>query len=274
MLIYRRTPEEIEQIALDALNKTDIKNNGEGSPSLGIVKAINEMIGILYDSLDTNIDAATFSKAEQGFVDLIGELFNCPRNYGETDEEYKYRISNQVSIVASANKTSIEFATYNIENVTKVVLVPYTHGIGSFSAYVITDTMLVGNDLDSVLSTVQEKVDTVAAYGIRTYVVAPKPLTVSMNVNVIFKQGTSSTIQSTVRSDVARNIKAYVDALDMNEGLVVAEIIDTIMDLNSAIYDVAINSITINNKAIVVNNYTPHSYEKLYVPSTSYITVG
>lgn len=271
MIIYRKSPKELEQEAVKNLGGTRINATGDGSVALSIIKSVNSIISQLYQDLDNNIQSGFLSTAQDGFLDLIGELLSCYRLPGESNDNYRYRISQQVNVSSGANRAALEIETSSLEGVRKVVLAPYTRGIGSFSAFVVPSTY---DSLNSSLVNVQNVLNSLEAFGIRGVAEAPKPLLVKMKLQVSFKNSVSQSTHSSIKESIKRELKILIDRLDMGNDLIISEIFQRVRNVNDNILDVSIQSITVNNKPILVANYIPRIDEKFFVEHINDIIVN
>lgn len=271
MIVYRKSPAELEQGAIKSLEGTRISTTGDGSVALSIIKSVNSIISQFYQDLDSNTQNGFLSTSQGSFIDLIGESLNCSRLPGETNDNYKYRISQQTSVNAGANRTSLEIETNSLEGVKKVVLSPYTRGIGSFSAFVVPNTY---EDLSSSLTRVQEVLDSVGAFGVRGIAEAPKSLLIKMKLQVSFTSGTYQSSRASIKDNIKREIKSLIDNIEIGSSLVMSEIFQVVRNVSDSILDVSIRSIEINNKPILVKNYIPRVDEKFFVEHIGDIIVG
>lgn len=271
MILYKKSFNEIEKSAIENLKKTRINNFNEGSRVLSIIRSVNIMLEQFYDDLDKNAQMGYLSTAQGGFLDLIGELLDCKRREGESNDNYRYRIANQVYVIAGGNKTSLEVETLNIPGVRKVRFANFTRGIGSYSAYVIADSL---DQINEAVERVQEVLDSNTSFGIYGVAESPRIIPVSMSLSVIFKSGVSLSQQQTVIQEVRRSLKEYIDKLEMGEGFVASALYQIARNVSDSIFDVEILEIKINSKPILVANYNPYWDEKLYVRSIEDIDAG
>lgn len=270
MLVYRKNMIELEREAVESLSKTRINNVHDGSRALSLVRALNSIIYDFYDELDRTVDYAFLSRAEGGFLDLLGELLNCERDIGESDENYRFRISNQIQVVAGGNRLSIEMQVRNIPEVKKIIFRNFTRGTGSFSAYVITSNL---EEVNSAISTVQEILDRSTSFGVKGVAESPRILEVSMLMNIVFSSTTPNASKSSIILDVKRKTKEVIDKIDMGEPLIISSLFQEIRNVHPSIFDVVIQRITVGSKPILVSNYTPYWDEKFFVRSIESIEV-
>jgi uncharacterized phage protein gp47/JayE len=271
VILYRKSEKELEQDAIIRLRETKMNNTSEGSRTLSLTRAINSVISEFYSELERNTRLSFLSTSRGYFLDLIGELLGCERLPGESDSNYKYRISNQVGVVAGGNKKSIEVETLQVEHVKKIILKPYTRGIGSYTAYVIATTLDKANE---AVENVQRILDKKTSFGILGVAELPRTVPVGMSLTIVHKSGTTSSEKSFNKSEAARRIKSYIDNLDMGEPLIASAIYQTVRNISPSIYDVIIHYININSRPIMVTNYSTLWDEKLYVRSTEDIQVN
>lgn len=263
MILYDRSEAELNRIALDYLGNTDITNTKPGSRARILLRTFNRLLRSYYATLDFNVTMAFVSHATGPFLDEIGLLLNCTRLEGETDDNYRYRITHQVESAAAANETAIRLAALSVDGVVDVFLRPYSHGTGSFSVYFTTETPPDPEEEDEILGRVQAAIDSVKAYGVKGVATRPKNLFVSLEVQVGFDPSVRDRMG--ISRDIERAVRRRINELSMGEELIIT---DLIYDIRAAggdsVKDCSIATMRINNKPVVVHNYKPHWDEKFY----------
>jgi uncharacterized phage protein gp47/JayE len=271
MILYDKTEEELNAYALEMLGKTNISNDKPGARARIILEIENKVLRSYYSALDFNVTMAFVSKAKDAFLDEIGALLNCTRVEGEDEENYRYRITQQVYVAEGCNQTAIRLAALSVENVVDVVLTPYTFGTGSFSVHVITDSL---STLPDTVRKVQEEMDKVQAFGVKGTAVAPKTLSVGCGLILSFAIGVSDKTKRSIASDTKRAIKSYINSLSMGEELVMSSIIQIARDAGkNKVKDAVISRMEVDKQPILLNNYIPYWDEKLYVSTDDDITI-
>ena len=225
-------------------SETSITYTGDGSIARSILETVNEKIEEYYEEFDFNLAMAFVSTAEGSFLDLIGELLDCERQTGEDDENYRYRITNQVYVVAGANRTAIRLSCLSVDNVKDIVISEFSRGPGSFSVYVDVDDYTTEN---STINDVQSKIDEVKAQGVYGEALIPLKTIIDMNVKLVFESGTDN--KGPIIGDARQAIIDYIHNLDIAEDLHAASLISEIMDTDDSIRDVQIESFFVDDVA-------------------------
>ncbi|MDK2600686.1 baseplate J/gp47 family protein [Bacillus stercoris] len=245
-------------------SQTDITNTDPGSVARTFLEVLTEEFYEFYDELDLAVSMGFVSTATGSYLDLIGALLDCKRNPGEDDENYRSRIISQVYVVAGANLTSIRLKALSVEGVNDVKFKQYSHGAGSFTCYVITSDPQASRD---VLDAVQAVVDDTKAYGVYAEVTTPVLIPVELMVRLIFSSDAGTTEKNTIRQGVIKEVRQYVDNLELGETLIINELIQRIMDVSTKIKDTDIYGLNINNVSQYVTNVTIKADEKFILDS-------
>ncbi len=271
MIMYDISEEELNQQALELLAETDITNMKPGSRARAILKVVCRMLRTYYRTLDFNLTMAFVDKATGSFLDSIGLLLNCHREPGESDDNYRYRITHQVYVVEGANRTAIRLRALSVDKVADVYLTPWTFGTGSFTVHVITNNLA---DLDETVAKVQEELDECEAFGVKGLAMPPKILPVTMKLAITFSGTSQTSVRPTTIADISRAVRAYIDGLGMGEELVLSKINQIVHNVRQQdIVDVALTNMTVKGRPVLISNYKPYWDEKLYVAAASDIQV-
>ena len=91
----------------------------------------------MYQYIEDNKNPYLFTNTFGSDLDSLGYWVNLPRVEEETDEHYKYRLKDWVLSSESSNTTAIENAILNPIYSSNIQYVPYTHGSGTGTCYVI-----------------------------------------------------------------------------------------------------------------------------------------
>lgn len=245
-----KTFDELQEETLQELNAIGL-NNEPGSIARLFLSIINKNIADLYDVLNINHMRAFLSTSSGDALDLIGELLNCQRRFGESDDDYKYRISQQYLVNASSNETSIRLAALSVDGVQDVLLKPHSMGSGTFSVILIIDRTY---DADAVIETVKENIDKTVGYGIKYNVVTPTLTYVKFGFKLYMNETISDADAQSIRYDVQSNIADYINSLAVGEDIMIDKITQVIMNTSDKIISNQNTSFYINNiKAIYVN---------------------
>jgi hypothetical protein len=230
---------------------TDITNTDPGSVARTFLDVLSEEFYEFYSELDLSVTMGFVSTAVGTYLNLVGQLLHCTRIAGETDDNYRARITNQVYVVAGANLTSIRLKALAIPNVKDLVFKQYTHGAGSFTCYIITYDPSIDR---STISAVQSVVDDTKAYGVYAEVLTPLLIPIELQVRLVFSSDAIDAEKSAIRQNVVKAIRNYIDGLAMGDNFVLNELTQQIMDVSSKIVDLDVYGLAVNNVQKFVGN--------------------
>lgn len=257
-LLIQKTMDELMKTAMSRLAKTPITETSAGGIARLLLAVFNEQLASdapdgqgFYKRLEVAHAQAFLSTAEGYSLDLIGQLLNCRRQSGESDDDFRYRISKQTLTLAAANATAIRLAALSVDGVSDVVMKPYTHGTGSGSLYIYTSDP---TQAASLVEQVQAVVDDVAAYGVRVAVFAPNNVEVEVYVRLIFDKQASEADKKLVRAKATQALKDYINSRGPGEELVINEMIKQVMSASDLIYDAEIARFVIDGRPVVIAN--------------------
>ncbi len=250
-MIITKSLDELMTQTMERLSGTSITEIGPGGVARLLLAIMNENLSEFYSIFSLNLAQACISQATEGNIDLIGFMLSCPRITGESDDNYKYRVCNQVLTIASANETAIRLAALSVDLVKNVILKPYTFGTGSFSIYIITDTP---NTSQETINEVQSKINEVKGYGIRFAVFIPKTIPIEFKAMIIFTKGTDDATKKIITIQAKQLIRDYINSRMPGESIVINEINEIIMSISETIYDYQITSFAINGRLALATN--------------------
>jgi uncharacterized phage protein gp47/JayE len=152
----------------------------------------------------------------------------------ESDENFRYRISNATLTAERANETAIRLACLSVDGVADLLIKPYARGIGTFDVIVIP---IEGIATQSLLDKVQEKIDTYQALGMRGTAIAPSIVPVDIEVKLVFVNNTTDYEKTTIRMNAKTAIESYIVNIPIGGTFIVNEMRQQIMDVSSKIKD-------------------------------------
>lgn len=152
----------------------------------------------------------------------------------ESDENYRFRLSNKVVSAVSGNSSSIRQAVLSVPGVVDMSLVPRTHGNGTFTIFPKSSEPILS---DGLMLAVKNSVEATMAGGSLSYVEAPTYLAVAFNLELRFLPGVD---RNAIFSNARLAIMDYVNNLDLGGEIVINEIIQRIMSLDDKIMDMNI----------------------------------
>lgn len=266
-----KTKEEILQDMLtDLAEHTVFTNVAPGSRVRALFEIIAQRLGEVYTSLERVESRAFVSRAQGAFLDLHAEKFGLVRHLGESDENLRYRITHFHESLPG-KREAIRLAALSVPLVKTVHLMPFTHGGGSFSLYVIPHAL---EQMEETVILVEEAIADLVPEGIRAVVLAPRILEVRLDMVAVFADGVSESARTEARREARRVTKAYIDALDMGKPIVLAQMIHQILSARSELADIQLRRIEIDRRPLLIRNVVPYWDEKFYVRSLADIHVA
>lgn len=250
IVLNTKTFEELRQEATHDLEAVGF-NTSPGSIAKLFMNIVNKNIANLYNTLTVNHLRAFVTTADGNALDAIGVLVHCSRLTGESDENYRYRITQQCLTLATSNETAIKLTALTCEGVNNVVLKPYSMGAGSFTVIVISDEDVTSN---GILENVRRKLADVHGYGIRYNVVSPTLTYISIKQRIFISDRLSDVEKQEVKYNVQLALSKYLSSLNIGENIMVDKITQVIMNQSEHILQESNVDLYINGeKALYVN---------------------
>lgn len=231
--------------------RSDVTNTDPGSVAKTFLEVLTEEFYEFYTELELSVTMGFVSTAYGRYLEMIGSLLNCKKELNETDDNYRARIINQVYVVAGANITAIRLKALSVEGVRDVIFKEYSHGAGSFSCYVMTDDLQASR---SILNGVEAAINDAKAFGVYAEVKTPVLIPVELMVRLIFSNDAGTAEKTTIRQNVVREVRNYIDELSLGETLIINEVIQRIMDVSTKIKDIDIYGIKVNGASRYITN--------------------
>lgn len=249
MILLDKTYEQIMEETLKEVEGMGLDRNA-GSVARLLLAIMNKRLSGYYETLKVNHAQAFVSKATGPFLDYIGQLLDCERMEDERndDEKYRYRITRQIQIVASANYTAIRLAALSVEGVQDVQMKRYTHGTGSFSVYVVTENPITPQD---ILDAVQMRVDEVESFGVRGEVFRPIVKPIEMRVRLVFKKTVPDLDRKLAIAQSQDELKNYVNGRTVGEPLLMTEINRLLKSIHSGIEEIIIFNYKVETRPVL-----------------------
>ncbi|RMH13284.1 MAG: hypothetical protein D6698_14200 [Gammaproteobacteria bacterium] len=169
----------------------------------------------------------------------------------ESDDEYRFRLVNAFSTRFSSNETAIRVAAASVPGVSRVRLIPFARGAGTFDVLLIPQ----GNKLPrSTKEHAERVISTVAAYGISSEVVEPTYVPISVSVRLRFAVEATEGEREAVKDRVQSAILRYIASVPAGGELVISQMISEILSVSRLIVDATIVDLVVDNDPRVVSN--------------------
>jgi len=259
----RKSKLEMLSTILDSMaTRQGITETSPGSVARTFAEIMVEEFYPFYEELDNLTTMAYVTSAVGTYLDLIGALLNCKRLDGEIDDDYRTRITEQIYVVQGANIIALRTKAISIDGVAEVDLIPFTHGAGSFTCYVIPTSYPITNE---ILDSVQEIVNETCGFGIYGEVKASTAIPIDISIQLVFHNQTTNAERQSIRQNVSAAVERYVNEIGMGEPWIVNETIQRVMDVSPKILDMQIFQLTVKENNMYVRNIYPRKEEQYFL---------
>lgn len=181
----------------------------------------------------------------------------------EPDEQYRFRLSRAFSTRFSSNETAVSVAASTIPGVSRVELVPYARGSGTFDVLVIPQRNRLSKAVkDSAL----RAVEAVAAYGISPKIREPEYVPFVITARLRFAAGTSEGEKNVARTLAQSAILSYIATIPIGGELVINQLRSAALAPSEQIVDITILELCIDGRARGIRNFTLME-DEILVPS-------
>lgn len=153
----------------------------------------------------------------------------------ESDSDFRYRISKQVTASERANETAIRLAALSVPGVADVETVAYVRGLGTYGVYIKSLDARVSDDL---VEAVQQAVDQVQSYGNRGFALKPREIGIEMDLTLTMRETVTVRTQNDLARTVVGVVYDYVNNLDIGEDFIVNEVVQRVMEVDDRIKNV------------------------------------
>lgn len=170
-------------------------DNYTNSVSVGLMEA--------YKEIEKNKNPHIFTKLEGSDIDSMGILVGCARRANEDDRTYLYRMINWNTANQTANATAIEAALTTLDYSSNVTYVPYTHGVGTATAYIIPKDL---EKSDLAIEEVQDRLKKVVSQGSYVECVIPNMKPVKLVVYMSIDRD-----EDNIKRNLQDKIREYIN---------------------------------------------------------------
>ena len=155
----------------------------------------------------------------------------------ETDEDFRFRISKQVTASEMGNETAIRLGALSVPGVADVSMVPHVRGLGTFGVYVKS---LDARVTDELIEAVQNVVDQVQSFGNRGFALQPKEIGIEMVLSITYRETLTSRDRASINRTIVGAMYDYINNLDIGEDFIVNEVVQRVMQVDDRIKNVGV----------------------------------
>ncbi len=234
-------------------------NTSPGAIAKLFLNIVNKNIANLYSTLTVNHLRAFVTTADNDALDAIGSLLQCTRIDGESDDNYRYRITQQCLVLATSNYTAVKLTALTTDGVEDVVLQPYSMGAGSFTVIVISNRDVTPS---TIIENVKQRLLDVHGYGIRYNVTGPRLNYIKLTQQLSFDDSISDILKQEIRYKAQQVIMDYLSNLKIGEMFNVDKMTQITMDISPYIIQEQNVSMYINDEKALYTNQQSRWFER------------
>lgn len=182
--------------------------------------AISDEFSNIYEEIEKNKTPHVWTSLEGKQLDQAGAGLNCPREPGESDVSYKYRLMNWNLSNEAGNDTAIRTALLNPTWASNIDYIPFTDGCGTATCYVLPKHYT----REYIENALKEASDIIAKKGNSgAYVkyVVPRILGVRLQIVLQAKEGADVDL---LKRRLEEKFSSYINAIPPKQYLEVGEI--------------------------------------------------
>ena len=259
-LIHSKTFEALSNDTTKRLSEVGF-NTSPGSIAKLFADIINKNISAFYERLSLTHIQAFLTTSSGIYLDYIGKLVNCIRLEGESDDNFKKRISHQTLSLSKANEVAIRLAVLSLDNVEDVKIKRYSNGPGSMTIVPVCQDVINKSTIEAV----RDVANSECSCGEKVIVKSPDLKYVKIDVTLVM----SSTIDDTIRQETIMNVRdsidEYINSIQIGQTLIINKLTDVIMKTSDKIINYSCNDFRINNEPCLLINQGCRWDEKFVV---------
>lgn len=227
-----------------------------GTPVRNIVESVDLHLSNLYDDLANNLLNYTLSQAQGSALDSLAFLLKVTRRAGENDTNLRYRITQANTVAQTANLMACLDALFALANISNVIAVPFTQGVGTITFYLIGTSGTVDPTTVALATTALQNI---VAAGVYALVTTPTPVLLNLSGQLTLVPGAASATQVAAATAA---VNTYIANLSMGNPFVVTQLYAAILNAGGGqISDFTLLTVSITNSTgttqLLLANYTP-----------------
>lgn len=213
-----RTAEDINLSIKDSFYKLTGREYRAGSALGFITDAVSREMETAHLEIERNKNPHIYTNLYGEDLDKMGAFVNVPREAGEDDMTYLYRIMNWTYLKAGANNIAVNDSLLNLEYASDAQYYPKLHGAGTGVIYIIP-TEYSDDIMAKALAEVKKRVENVISPESYTEYIIPT----AVPVNLICHLEVNGGDVSYIKDKITEALKEYINGIAPNTYLSVGE---------------------------------------------------
>ena len=185
----------------------------------------------MYQEIEDAKNPHLFTNTWGEDLDSLGHGVNLPRADNENDNTYKYRLKDWVLSAEASNTTAISNSLLNLEYASNIDYVPYTHGCGTGTCYVIPKTY-EDDAIASALQEAAERIKDIVSPSLYVEYIIPTIRAVKLECYL----STEGVSRDMVKNTIAEQIRSYINAIPPGQKLKIGELLRIGLNVNGTEY--------------------------------------
>ena len=205
----------------EGIQKRFEEKTGETSGSvLDIFSMSIAQVGAdIYEEIEKNKTPHVWTDLHGGKLDSTGLWVNCPRDVGENDASYRYRLMKWMLRNEACNETAIKVTLLNPVSASNIEFVSLTNGCGTGTCYVLPKVYTEEN-IKASLEEARIRMNKIASPTIYIDYIIPEVRSVSFEIYL----KTTGGDEALLKEQLTAKIKEYVNKIPPKEYLSIGEI--------------------------------------------------
>ena len=196
-------------------------------------KSIADVIHQVYETIEENKKPYLFTNQKGDELDSTGYFLQCPREEGESDANYLYRLSNWTQRNASCNQQAILDKCKELKYSSNQSYVPFTKGVGTATIYVIPLDYSDDAAIVRALTEAQEKVSPIISPASIVDFQIPEPKYIKIVAYLDIKANSD---KETIKRRIQDQVKEYINTIPPGTSLYLGEINNIGLDTDNVEY--------------------------------------
>ena len=155
----------------------------------------------------------------------------------ESDTNFRFRITRQVTAAEAGNITSIRLAALSVPGVADIVFAPYARGIGTWDVLIKSITPTVSQ---SLIDAVQASVDIVSSQGTNGLSRRPIETGMTFTITIVYVDTLTTDVKNDIEDSVRTSLANYVNSIDIGNDFVINEAIQRVLEVDERIKDIGV----------------------------------
>lgn len=173
----------------------------------------------IYQEIEKNKTPHVWTYLTGMTLDATGMWVNCPRDVGENDSSYRYRLMKWMLRNEACNNTAIRVALLNPVHASNIEFISMTNGCGTGTCYVLPQKYTEEN-IKASLEEARIRISKIASPTIYIDYIIPEVKSIAFEIYV----KTSNGDENLIKDQLANKIREYVNTIAPKEYLEIGRI--------------------------------------------------